>query len=94
MDTTEPKARRFEDSLDFPAAYTFRVVSDADEAICTLCVAVITEMLSRAPSRVVCQPSRSGTFAVYRITATVDAAEQIRAIYDTLIDVEGVRTLL
>lgn len=90
----KPKPQRFEDVLEFPCDFTFRVVADASDAVRTVCEAVITEVLSRAPLSTNVKPSRKGNFAVYRITARVESGDQIRQIYGALVNVEGVRTLL
>jgi putative lipoic acid-binding regulatory protein len=88
------KPQRYEDVLDFPCDFTFRIVANADESVRTACEVVIISILSQAPLGVAVKPSSKGTYAVYRISTRVTNADQIRAIYDALADIEGVRTLL
>lgn len=88
------KPQRIEDVLEFPCAFTFRIVADADDAIQTVCEATVVEITSHSVEETVVQKSRKGNFAVYRIRAMVDSADQIRAVYNTLVNIEGVRTLL
>ena len=90
----KPKPQKIEDVLEFPCDFTFRVVADADDSIRTVCEAVITEIVSKAPSKTDTKASRKGNFAVYRITVEVASGDQIRQIYQSLVNVEGVRTLL
>lgn len=88
------KPQRIEDVLEFPCPFTFRIVADADDAIRMVCEATVTEITSRSVEETVVQKSRKGNFAVYRIRVVVDSADQIRAVYSNLVNVEGVRTLL
>jgi len=88
------KKARFEDLLEFPNAYTFRVVCAAlprAEADTTACL----ERLTGQPARVVStKPSRTGKWTVLRVQVEVASADQIRHAYTLLDALDGVRMVL
>jgi putative lipoic acid-binding regulatory protein len=85
---------RFEDLLEFPTAFTFRVVAAALPRVARDATASLERMTGTTASVLSTQPSRTGKWSVYRIGTTVASADQIRAAYDMLAKIDGVRMVL
>ena len=85
---------RFEDLLDFPTAFTFRVVAAAIPRVARDATARLERMTGASASVLSTQPSRTGKWSVYRIETTVASADQIRDAYDMLAKIDGVRMVL
>ena len=85
---------RFEDLLEFPTAFTFRVVAAAIPRVARDATASLERMTGASAKVVSTQPSRTGKWSVYRIETTVASASQIRSAYDMLAKIDGVRMVL
>lgn len=88
------KQARFEDLLEFPTAFKFRVVCAALPKVAERATACLERITGSAASVVGTQPSRNGTWQVVRVETTVVSADQIRLAYDELAKVDGVRMVL
>ena len=85
---------RFEDLLEFPTAFTFRVVAAALPGVVRDCTAQLERLTGEGAKLLSTKPSRTGKWSVYRIETTVSSADQIRVAYDLLAAVSGVRMVL
>ena len=85
---------RFEELLEFPTAYTFRVVCASlprAQAGATDCL----ERLTGQPAQVLStQASRTGKWTVLRVRVEVSSGDQIREGYALLTELDGVRMVL
>lgn len=88
------KKARFEDLLDFPTAFTFRVVCAALPRMAEDAARCLERLTGEAAVLTSSQPSRTGKWTVHRIEATVHDADQIRAAYTELAALSGVRMVL
>ena len=86
------KDKRFEDLLDFPCLFVFRVV--AHQGARAACEEKLREILSRPAEGVEIKPSSKGNYEVIRLGVTVISADEIRAVYAGMDTVEGVRMVL
>ena len=97
-DSDAPKSfeerARFEDLLEFPTAFTFRVVAAASPRIAHDATACLERLTGGAAVVLSTKPSRTGKWSVYRLQATVASADDIRTAYDLLAKVSGVRMVL
>ena len=91
---TSKNEKRFEELLEFPCLFVFRVVAPAGEQIRQACEAVLQDLLSRPAEGVEIKPSSKGNYQVIRIGVTVISADEIRALYTAFHEVEGVRMVL
>jgi putative lipoic acid-binding regulatory protein len=88
------KQARFEDLLEFPTDFTFRVVAASLPQMAATAIGTV-ERLTGSPGKLLStQPSRNGKWTVYRIETTVASADQIRTAYQVLSDIPGVRMVL
>lgn len=83
-----------EDLVEFPAAFTFRVVAEQQPDLASLCQRLVEETLDRPALATQETPSKNGRFRSVRITATVVDAEEIRSTYRALKQIEGLKLLL
>lgn len=93
-DGSNPAQPRFEELLEFPTPYVFRVICAslpraAQDA--TACLERLTGLPAHVDSR---QPSRNGRWTVYRVSTVVASADQLRRAYALLGEVDGVRMVL
>lgn len=91
---TKKNEKRFEELLDFPCTFVFRVVAHTGERTRTACEAVLQTLLARPAEGVEVKPSSKGNYQVIRLGVTVISADEIRALYTALNDVDGVRMVL
>ena len=95
-DSSSPPDRqaRFEDLLEFPNAYTFRVVC----AVLPRAQANVIDCLERLTGRSATlrstRASRTGKWTVLRVEVEVSSADQIRLAYTLLDELDGVRMVL
>lgn len=85
---------KLEDLVEFPAAFTFRVMGQASDDLPDRCAAALSAALGQAPDSVELRESAQGRYLAVRLGATVTSAEQIYAAYAALRGVEGVRLVL
>jgi putative lipoic acid-binding regulatory protein len=90
----DQKQARFEDLLDFPTEFKFRVVCEARPGIAAQVTACLERLTGSTAAVRSTQPSRNGTWTVYRVETVVQSAVQIRTAYSELAAVEGVRMVL
>jgi putative lipoic acid-binding regulatory protein len=93
-DADAGKKARFEDLLDYPNAFTFRVVCAAlprAESDTTECLERLT---GQSATIVSTQASRTGKWTVFRIQVEVATADQIRTAYTVLNELDCVRMVL
>ncbi len=88
------KKARFEDLLEFPNAFTFRVVCAALPRAAANAVESLERLTGRSAAVVSTQPSRTGKWTVFRIQVEVANADQIRSAYTLLTELSGVRMVL
>ena len=91
--TFEERAR-FEDLLEFPTEFTFRVVAAASPQVARDSTECLERLTGMSVSILSTNPSRTGKWSVYRVQATVASADQIRTAYDELAKVSDVRMVL
>jgi uncharacterized protein len=80
--------------LEFPAAFTFRVVALERQDLREHCQRTVEQILGRPVERVDEQPSRSGRYRTVRLAVTVHEGAEITRSYEALRDLEGVKMLL
>ena len=85
---------RFERLLDFPTLFVFRVVGVAREGFSTRCAAVAQEVIGRRIEALEVRPSSNGTYCSVRLGVMALSADELRAIYDALGKIDGVRLVL
>ena len=90
----EKNQKRFEELLDFPCLFIFRVLAHTGEQTRIACEDVLQKVLSRPAEGVEVKPSSKGNYQVIRLGVTVISADEIRTLYDALNAVEGVRMVL
>jgi len=88
------KKARFEDLLEFPTSFVFRVVCAALPRVSADAVACLERLTGTSATVVSTNPSRTGKWTVYRIETTVHSADEVRTAYDQLAAVSGVRMVL
>ena len=91
---TSKNEKRFEELLEFPCLFVFRVVAHTGEQVRMACEAALQELLDRPAEGVEIKPSSKGNYQVIRIGVTVISADEIRALYAVFNDVDGVRMVL
>jgi len=84
----------FEELLDFPSLFVFRVIADSGAAIQVAIIAAAEASLGRSIEGVESKPSAKGRYTVHRVGAMVISAAEIRATYTALHEVDGVRMVL
>lgn len=89
----ETKAR-FEELLEFPNAFTFRVVCAALPRAKAMTIDCLEGLTGRVATLRSTQPSRTGKWTVLRVQVEVSSADQIRQAYTLLNDLDGVRMVL
>lgn len=84
---------KFDEYLEFPCPFTFKVMGLADEALPDRVVAVLQQHIpgDYSPST---KPSSKGTYVSVSISTTVNSKEQIELLYSELAAIEGVRGVL
>lgn len=85
---------RFEELLEFPADYTFRVVGEDGPHYSRTVTDCVERVVGRACRVVSQQPSKTGKWLVVRVATTVHSADEIRAVYGALDGVPSVRMVL
>lgn len=86
--------KHFEDLMEFPAQLTFRAVSSASAGVQAASEAALLAVLGRPADHVEIKESTGGKYWVIRLSATVENADEIRAAYQALHDVDGVRMVM
>ncbi len=89
----DPRAR-FEDLLDFPTLFVFRVVGVADADFKGRCIALIQETLGRRVEAAETRPSSRGRYCSVRLCVTALSADELREVYQAFRGLEGVRLVL
>ena len=90
---SDPRAR-FEDLVVFPSVFTFRAVGAAEDAYLARCVARVEQLLGRPVERSDTRPSSQGRWVSVRLAVEVRTADEIRAVYAALHEVDGTRMVL
>ncbi len=84
----------FEDLLEFPARMTLRVMGVASPDLRERCLQRAERVSGRAVEAVESKASSKGNYVVHRLTLTSDSADQLRAVYEGLRSLDGVRLVL
>lgn len=84
---------RFEELMDFPASFPFKVVGAADDALTDKVVAVVQKHIAGdySPTSKV---SSKGSYNSVTIRVTVQNKDQIETLYKELAAIEGVKRVL
>ncbi|BDM65658.1 UPF0250 protein [Shewanella sp. NFH-SH190041] len=84
---------RFEDLMEFPASFPFKVVGTADEQLADKVVAVVQRHVpgDYSPATKI---SSKGTYYSVTIRVTVQSKEEIETLYTELAAIEGVKRVL
>ncbi|QLE86471.1 MULTISPECIES: DUF493 family protein YbeD [Shewanella] len=84
---------KFDELMEFPASFPFKVVGDADEALADKVVAVVQKHApgDYAPTT---KASSKGTYYSITIRVTVISKEQVETLYTELAAIEGVKRVL
>ncbi len=83
-----------EDLVDFPTAFTFRVVAKASAELEGQVREIVEHSLQRPLLQIGAQESSGGKFLSVRATVTVVNADEIRVTYEALQSVEHLKMLL
>lgn len=84
---------KFDELMEFPNSFPFKVVGDADEQLADRVVAVVQKQVAGdySPSTKV---SSKGTYYSITIRVTVQSKEQVETLYTELAAIEGVKRVL
>ena len=84
---------RFEELMEFPASFSFKVVGEADEELADKVVAVVQKHVpgDYVPSSKV---SSKGTYNSVTIRVTVQNKYEIETLYKELAAIDGVKRVL
>ncbi|ACJ30601.1 UPF0250 protein [Shewanella sp. c952] len=84
---------KFDELMEFPASFPFKVVGDASDTLQDRVVAVVQGLApgDYAPST---KASSKGTYYSVTIRVTVTSKEQIEKLYTQLAELEGVKRVL
>jgi len=85
---------RFEELLEFPCLFVFRVIAEGGDGLKEACGAMVEETIMRSCDSMENQPSKKGNYQVIRIGVMVVSANEIRDLYTSLHSVTGVRMVL
>jgi putative lipoic acid-binding regulatory protein len=85
---------RFEDLLEFPNFFVFRVIGAPGSAAGDGYLRCLRELLLRDAAVVGVQASAQGHYEVFRVSARVDSAAELRAAYAALGALPGVKMVL
>jgi putative lipoic acid-binding regulatory protein len=85
---------RFEELLEFPNFFVFRVIGAPGSAAGEEYLRCLRDFLSRDAVVVGVQASAQGHYEVFRVKARVDSAEELRAAYAALSALPGVKMVL
>lgn len=83
-----------EELMEFPSRYTFRVLAASSPDLSAQLAAVASEVLGREMEGITERPSSGGRWVSVRLTATVQTADEIRAIYAAMGQRDDVRMVL
>jgi putative lipoic acid-binding regulatory protein len=89
----DPRAR-FEDLVEFPSVFVFRVLAHASEDLPERCAAAVLADVHREVEAIEVKPSGKGNYVAVRVGVTVASADEIRSLYTALHAVSGVRMVL
>ena len=84
---------KFDELLEFPCKFTFKVLGVADPALPDMVVEVLQQHAPGTYSPTV-QPSSKGNYHSVRVTVTAQSKEHIEAMYTALGKIELVRYVL
>lgn len=84
---------KFDELLEFPCKFPFKVLGVADPALPDMVVEVLQQHAPGAYSPTV-QPSSKGNYHSVRVTVTAQSKEHIEAMYTALGKIELVRYVL
>ena len=84
---------RFEELMEFPASFPYKVVGDADETLADRVVAVVQQHVpgDYVPS---IKASSKGTYYSVTIRVTVADKKMVETLYQQLADIDGVKRVL
>ena len=85
--------QQLKDLLEFPCAFTFKVVGKADPALPDRVVGVVQKHIKGDYMPVV-KESGKGTYHSVSITVTAEHIDHIETLYKELAEIEGVRMVL
>ncbi|AZU49309.1 TPA: DUF493 family protein YbeD [Aeromonas hydrophila] len=84
---------KFDELLEFPCKFPFKVLGVADPALSDMVVEVLQQHAPGTYSPTV-QPSSKGNYHSVRVTVTAQSKEHIEAMYTALGNIELVRYVL
>ncbi|MFQ2320288.1 DUF493 family protein YbeD [Aeromonas dhakensis] len=84
---------KFDELLEFPCKFPFKVLGVADPALPDMVVEVLQQYAPGTYSPTV-QPSSKGNYHSVRVTVTAQSKEHIEAMYTALGNIELVRYVL
>lgn len=84
---------KFDEYLEFPCSFSYKIVGDANETLVDDVVAVVQK---HVPGHYVpgTKTSSKGTYHSISISVTVQSTEQIESLYMELAAIEGVKRVL
>jgi putative lipoic acid-binding regulatory protein len=89
-----PQPPSFEELVDFPSVFTFRVVAKATDGLKAQVREIVEASLERPIMNVGDAASSGGKFCSVRVTVTVIDADEIRRTYAALQEVPDLKMLL
>ncbi|WP_111978041.1 DUF493 family protein YbeD [Algibacillus agarilyticus] len=84
---------KFDEYLEFPCRFPFKVLALKDPALVDNVVAVVQQYVPGEYSPKM-KDSGKGTYQSVTIDVTVSSKEQVETLYQSLSEVKGVRTVL
>lgn len=91
--TDIPQDKKLKDLLEFPCAFTFKVVGVKSDELVDNVVAEVQKVVKGDYNPTV-KESGKGTYHSVSITINADNIEQIETLYSTLAKIDGVRMVL
>ena len=88
-----PTPPRFEDLMEFPARVRLRALGDAHEEITSRCAAAVIAVRPDGLVEVDVVASKRGNFVSVRVHVEAWHADELRAYYQALHAVDGVRVV-
>ena len=84
---------RFEELMEFPASFPYKVVGNADDTLADKVVAIVQKHVpgDYVPST---KASSKGTYYSVTIRVTVESKEMVETLYTELAAIDGVKRVL
>jgi uncharacterized protein len=85
---------RFEELMEFPADFTFRLIARSSAELVGRCEALLVGVLGRPILKVESNVTSSGRWTAVHVSAQVQDAGELRACYAALAGLEGLQMLV